>query len=94
VKETHTLRGQGKKEAPNTRNVLEHIPAKFDIMSEGIDIQTQKEYLEYSSSFACGTLTDQATLKLSSILFSSKTMLADKKKIFITIVLVIFVSQH
>jgi hypothetical protein len=64
------------------KKILEHIPAKFDIMSEGIHIQTQKEYLEYSNSFDRGTLTDQATLKLSSILFSSKTMLADKKKIF------------
>jgi hypothetical protein len=62
------------------RKFLENIPDRFDILEEGIDVQTQKEYLDYSHSFDRGELTDKETLQLTSILFSEKTTLTGKKK--------------
>lgn len=62
------------------KKILEHIPDTFDVLKEGIDIQIQKEYLDYSHSFEHGELTDNETLQLSSILFSPETSLTGKKK--------------
>ena len=62
------------------KKILEHIPDTFDVLKEGIDMQIQKEYLDYSHSFEHGELTDKETLQLSSILFSPETSLTGKKK--------------
>jgi len=50
------------------QRILESIPDMFDVMEEGIDIQTQKEYIELSHSFGEGELTEQETIKLGSLL--------------------------
>jgi hypothetical protein len=50
------------------RYFLENIPDAFQIMETGIDIETQKEYFEYSDSFDRGQLSDEKTLHLGSIL--------------------------
>jgi hypothetical protein len=65
------------------REFLENRSDTFEILEEGIDIQTQKEYLDYSHSFDRGKLTDRQTLKLSSILFAKETTPSDKKKILV-----------
>ncbi|WP_373496048.1 hypothetical protein [Aquiflexum sp.] len=44
----------------NPKDILDFlngIPDKFDILEEGVDLQTQKEYLDYSHSFDLGELT-------------------------------------
>ena len=41
------------------RKFLENIPDTFDILEQGVDNQTQKEYLDYSHSFDRGELTDK-----------------------------------
>ena len=55
-------------EEEEIQRILESIPDKFDVMEEGIDIQTQKEYIELSHSFGEGELTEQETIKLGSLL--------------------------
>ena len=65
------------------REFLESMSDSFEIMEEGVDIQTQKDYLDYSHFFDRGKLTDKQTLQLSSILFSQETTPADKKKILV-----------
>lgn len=50
------------------RHFLENIPEAFQIMEAGIDLQTQKEYFEYSDSFDRGQLSEEKTLHLGSIL--------------------------
>jgi len=50
------------------RKILESMPDQFDVLNEGIDIQTQEEYLELSHSFGEGELTEQETIKLGSML--------------------------
>ena len=62
------------------REFLDSLPDTFDILEEGIDIQTQKEYIDYSHSFDRGKLTENETLQLINILFSKDTLLTDKKK--------------
>jgi len=62
------------------RNFLAHIPDTFQIMETGIDLQTQKEYLEYSDSFDRGQLSDEKTLHLGSILRMVDTEPIVKKK--------------
>ncbi|MBK5194457.1 MAG: hypothetical protein JJE08_00270 [Proteiniphilum sp.] len=62
------------------RKFLESIPDRYDILEEGIDIQTQKEYIDYSHSFDHGELTENETLNLGNILFDSKIEIDAKKK--------------
>lgn len=69
------------KEEEKIRKFLESIPDTFDIFEEAIDVQTQMEYIEYSHSFGSGELTENETLRLSSILFSKNTPLEGKKKV-------------
>ncbi len=59
---------------------LENLPDHFNILEEGIDIQIQKEYLDYSHTFDQGELTEKETLNLSRILFDSRTQLEGKRK--------------
>ena len=59
---------------------LEAMPDRFDIMNEGIDTQTQKEYIDYSHSFDRGELSEVETINLSNILFDTKTEIEAKKK--------------
>jgi len=63
------------------REFLNNLPDKFDIVEDGIDIQIQKEYLDYSHSFDNGELADVQTLKLVSFLFDTNQPLEAKKKV-------------
>jgi len=60
---------------------LENLPEQYNILEEGIDIQIQEEYLDYSHTFDQGELTEKETLNLSRILFESKSQLDAKKKV-------------
>jgi len=62
------------------RKFLENLPDKYDILEEGIDVQTQKEYINYSHSFDRGELTEKETFALSNILFDKGTPVEAKKK--------------
>lgn len=59
---------------------LNSIPDKLDILEEGIDFKTQKEYIDYSDTFDRGDLTENETVNLGSILFSNKLEIEAKKK--------------
>ena len=59
---------------------LEDIPDKLGILEEGIDERTQNEYLNYSHSFEQGELSDEETMRISDMLFSTKTPPEAKKK--------------
>lgn len=60
---------------------LENMPDKFDILKEGIDMQTHMEYLEYSHSFGQGELTEKETINLGNMLNDARTKIDSKKKI-------------
>lgn len=59
---------------------LESIPDKFEILEEKIDLQIQKEYIDYSENFDRGELSEKETLQLSEILFKNDIPLEAKKK--------------
>jgi hypothetical protein len=62
------------------REFLNNLPDKYDIIEEGINIQTQKEYIDYSHSFDSGKLTEKEMLNLGNILFDNIQTLEAKKK--------------
>ena len=62
------------------RKFLNALPDSFDILDEGVDIQTQKEYLDYSHSFDRGELTEKETINLGNILLDTKTEIEARKK--------------
>lgn len=62
------------------RQFLESIPDTFRIMETGVDIETQKEYLDYSESFGHGELTEEATSQLAGLLWLPDTTVTSKKK--------------
>lgn len=62
------------------RKFLDSLPDTFSILEEGIDLQIQKEYMDYSHSFDHGKLTETETLKLGSILFDARSEIEAKKK--------------
>ncbi len=62
------------------RQFLESIPDTFQIMETGVDIQTQKEYLDYSESLDRGELSDEQTAHLGSMLWAANVPLTGKKK--------------
>jgi hypothetical protein len=66
-------------ELSEIQNFLEGLPDKYNILSEGIDIQIQKEYIKYSDTFDRGKLTESETIELGNILFN-KNEAIDKKK--------------
>ena len=63
------------------REFLNNLPDKYDIMEEGIDVQTQKAYIDYSHTFDRGELTEPETNNLSRILFDTQTTIEAKKKV-------------
>lgn len=62
------------------RKFSESMPIKYDILEEGIDLETQMEYLEYSHSFEHGELTEEQTLGLGNMLFDARIKADGKKK--------------
>lgn len=56
------------------------LPDTFDIMEEGIDLQTQNEYFGYSHSFDRGELTEDETINLGNLLNKPFMKLEGKKK--------------
>ncbi|HLN73648.1 MAG: hypothetical protein ACM3O8_00195 [Methylococcaceae bacterium] len=62
------------------RKFSESMSIKYDILEEGIDIETQMEYLEYSHSFDLGELTEEQTLGLGNMLFDARIKAEGKKK--------------
>ena len=62
------------------REFLNILPDKYDILEEGVDIQTQKEYIYHSHTFDRGEVTETETLNLSSILFDTKATIEVMKK--------------
>ncbi|WP_373521018.1 hypothetical protein [Aquiflexum sp.] len=69
-----------KEKYEDIQNFLDGIPDKFDILEEGVDFQTQKEYLDYSHSFDLGELTETETINLGHILCDTRTEIDGKKK--------------
>lgn len=63
------------------REFLESISDNLNMMEEGIDFRTQKEYIDYSHSFGSGELTEKDTLKLASFLFDTNQPVEEKKKV-------------
>ncbi len=63
------------------KKFLDTLPDTFDILEVGIDIQTQKEYLDYSHSFDRGELTETETINLGNILLDTRTEIEAKKKV-------------
>jgi hypothetical protein len=62
------------------KRFLESIPDKFQILEEGIDIEVQKEYLNYSDGFDRGQLPEEEIEKIGTILFRSEIPSEQKKK--------------
>ncbi|HET6559895.1 MAG TPA: hypothetical protein VFG54_21390 [Prolixibacteraceae bacterium] len=62
------------------RKFLLHHPEELDILEEGIDFQTQKDYLEYSHSFGRGELTEEQTIDLGNMLYNHQLPVDGKKK--------------
>jgi hypothetical protein len=62
------------------KRFLESIPDKFQILDEGINIELQKEYLDYSDSFGHGQITDEEVDRFGAILFRPDVPDEQKKK--------------
>jgi len=60
---------------------LDNLPEKYDIIEEGIDVQTQRAYIDYSHTFECGELTETETINLGHLLSDTKRTLEAKKKV-------------
>lgn len=67
--------------AENIEEFFANMPEEFNMLEEGIDIQTQMEYVTHSHSFEYGELTEKEMLVLSRILFDPKTDFDNKKKV-------------
>ena len=67
----------------NLKKMLESIPENFEILQEGIDIETLKEYSGYSHSFDKGKLSDKETINLGRALFNKKLPHVARKKILV-----------
>lgn len=63
------------------REFINNLPDEYDILEEGIDVQTQEEYINYSDSFERGELTEDQTVFLGNILFDTKVEIEAKKKV-------------
>lgn len=62
------------------RKFLESMPVKYELLEEGIDIETHMEYLDYSHSFGHGELTEEQTLNLGNMLVDARIKTEGKKK--------------
>ena len=60
-----------------------NTPGNLDILQEGIDIETLKEYSGYSHSFDKGKLSDKETINLGLALFHKKLPIEARKKILV-----------
>lgn len=63
------------------REFINNLPDEYDILEEGIDVQTQEEYINHSDSFERGELTEVQTIYLGNILFDRKVEIEAKKKV-------------
>lgn len=68
------------KKQEEIRAFLESLPDTFDILQEKVDLDTQKEYLDYSHSFGTGELSDEEARQLGEILNHPETPVEGKKK--------------
>jgi hypothetical protein len=62
------------------RKFLLNHPEELDILEEGIDFQTQKDYVEYSHSFERGELTEEETINLGNMLYNNQLPVQGKKR--------------
>ncbi len=67
-------------EQEQIRKFLDSIPEKFQVHEEGVKMEIQKEYLDYSESFGHGVLSDAETDKLSRIVLNPEVPDEVKKK--------------
>ncbi len=67
-------------EQQEIRRFLERLPDTFSLLEAGIDLEIQKEYVEYSHRFGRGELTEEQTLHLVSMLFNPEFPIEGKKK--------------
>jgi len=63
------------------REFIHNLPDEYDILEEGIDVQTQEEYINYSDSFERGELTEDQTIFLGNFLFDTKVEIEAKKNV-------------
>lgn len=63
------------------RKFIHNLPDEYDILEEGIDVQIQEEYINYSDSFERGELTEDQTIFLGNILFDTNAEIEAKKKV-------------
>lgn len=63
------------------QKLSENKKEKFEILEQGIDMQTQLEYIEHSHSFDYGELTEEETMQLGDILLNPKTKIESRKKV-------------
>ena len=62
------------------REFLHNLPDNYNILEEGISVQTQKEYIDHSHSFDRGELTETETLNTGNSLHEAHVPLEAKKK--------------
>lgn len=62
------------------RTFLFEHPEELEILEQGIDFQTQIDYVECSHSFGRGELADEETIHLAHMLYSDQLPLEGKKK--------------
>lgn len=60
--------------------ILHHHTDELKLLEEGIDFQTQIDYVEYSHSFDRGELTEEQTIHLGNMLNSVQLPVEGKKK--------------
>lgn len=48
---------------------MNNLPDTFDILQEKVNLDTQKEYLDYSHSFGSGELSEEETDQLGEETF-------------------------
>ena len=65
------------------KKMSESIPENFDILHEGISIETLEEYSGYSHSFDTGKLSDKETINLGRALIEKKLPIEAQKKILV-----------
>ncbi len=65
------------------RGFLENLPDTYDILEEGIDFRTQKEYIELSKTIGQHAHTDKEIFSQSCILFDNDQPIKQKKIILL-----------
>ncbi|MEI6140290.1 MAG: hypothetical protein WCP85_13565 [Mariniphaga sp.] len=67
----------------NLKKMSVGIPENFEILQEGIDIESLNEYAGYSHSFDRGKLSDKETINLGRALIEKKLPIEARKKILV-----------